>query len=52
MRQVRRIRIDSDAEVPFQLDGDPGGTLPVEIEVLPQRLNMIVPKKWLRSQAI
>ena len=42
--------VSCSAGTAFQLDGDPGGTLPVEIEVLPKRLNMIVPKKWLRSQ--
>jgi diacylglycerol kinase family enzyme len=41
--QARRLRIESDAEVPYQLDGDPGGLLPVEIEVLPRRLTLIVP---------
>jgi len=30
-------------EVPYQLDGDPGGVLPVTIEVLPARLSLIVP---------
>jgi diacylglycerol kinase (ATP) len=42
-RKIRRLRIESDALVPYQLDGDPGGILPVEIEVLPQRLTLIVP---------
>jgi diacylglycerol kinase family enzyme len=40
---VLRARIEADEPVPYQLDGDPGGTLPLEIEVLPQRLNMIAP---------
>jgi diacylglycerol kinase family enzyme len=26
------------------LDGDPGGYLPVEIEVVPNRLTLVVPK--------
>jgi diacylglycerol kinase (ATP) len=42
-RKARRLRIESDAPVPYQLDGDPGGFLPLEIEVLPNRLTMIVP---------
>jgi diacylglycerol kinase (ATP) len=42
-RKIRRVRIESDAPVPYQLDGDPGGMLPVEIEVLPRRLTLIVP---------
>jgi diacylglycerol kinase family enzyme len=42
-RRVRHLRIESDAPVPYQLDGDPGGVLPVEIEALPQRLTLVVP---------
>jgi diacylglycerol kinase family enzyme len=42
-RKIRCVRIESDAPVPYQLDGDPGGVLPLEIEVLPERLTMIVP---------
>jgi diacylglycerol kinase family enzyme len=42
-QKVRRVRIESDAPVPYQLDGDPGGYLPLEIEVLPNRLTMLVP---------
>jgi len=34
--------VESDDPVPYQLDGDPGGMLPVEIRVLPQRLTMVV----------
>ncbi|MCC6126918.1 MAG: hypothetical protein IT426_18290 [Pirellulales bacterium] len=43
VRKIRRVRIESVAPVPYQLDGDPGGMLPVEIEVLPRRLTLIVP---------
>lgn len=39
--QAQRIRIESDQRVPYQLDGDPGGELPVEIVVLPERLRML-----------
>lgn len=45
-RRVRRIRIESDAQVPYQVDGDIGGYLPVDIEVLPQRLTLLVPEDW------
>ena len=41
--QAERLRIESDGEVPYQLDGDPGGYLPVEIEVVPERLTVLVP---------
>ncbi len=30
-------------EIPFQIDGDPGGVLPLEISVLPGRLQLLVP---------
>ena len=30
-------------EVPYQLDGDPGGVLPVEIEMVPSRMTWVVP---------
>lgn len=42
-RRVRRLRISSPELVYYQIDGDPGGTLPVEIEVVPDRLTFIVP---------
>jgi diacylglycerol kinase family enzyme len=43
-RRVRRLRITAEGKVPYQLDGDPGGFLPVEIEILPGRLTLVVPK--------
>ncbi len=47
-QRTRRLRIESDGDVPFQLDGDPGGQLPVEIEAIPGRLNLIVGEHWAR----
>ena len=44
-RRVGRLRVTSDSKVPYQLDGDFGGFLPVEIEVLPKRLTLVVPKE-------
>ena len=44
-RRVGWLRVTSDSKVPYQLDGDPGGFLPVEIEVLPKRLTLVVPKE-------
>lgn len=43
IRQARRIRITSDQPVAYQLDGDPGGQLPLEIELLPERVTLLVP---------
>ena len=39
-----RVRIESDEPVPYQLDGDPGGLLPLEIEVMPDRLTLLAPR--------
>lgn len=35
------VRIESEQEVGFQRDGDYGGTLPLEIHVLPRRIRLI-----------
>ena len=43
-RRVGRLRVTSGSHVPYQLDGDPGGFLPVEIDVLPKRLTLVVPQ--------
>ncbi len=42
---ARRVRIESDRPVRYQLDGDPGGMLPLEIRILPRRLTLLVPLK-------
>jgi diacylglycerol kinase family enzyme len=44
--QTRRLRVEAAAPAPFQLDGDPGGELPVEIGVLPRRLTFLVSSSW------
>ena len=49
---LRKIRIEAEAPVPYQIDGDPGGFLPLEIEVVPQRLNIIVPQNWAFQHGI
>ena len=43
---ARRVCVEADHEVPFQTDGDPGGTLPVEIEVVPRRMTVRAPADW------
>jgi len=42
--KAARLRITAEQPVPYQLDGDPGGNLPLEIEVLPNRLTFLVPE--------
>lgn len=44
--RAQTIRIESDARVPYQIDGDIGGYLPIDIEVLPERLTLLVPEDW------
>jgi len=41
--RTKRLRLTSEAEVPYQLDGDPGGVLPLDLQVLPGRLTLVVP---------
>jgi len=51
--QTRRLVVESARAAPYQLDGDPGGELPVDFEVLPLRLTVLVAQSWLdRSQAV
>jgi diacylglycerol kinase family enzyme len=47
LRQTRRVRIESDAAVPYNLDGDPGGFTPVEIEIVPGRLTLLASPGWV-----
>lgn len=39
---VAELRVESDQPLPFQIDGDAGGYLPLTITTLPQRLRLIV----------
>jgi diacylglycerol kinase (ATP) len=38
-----RLRIDAEGKVPYQLDGDFAGYLPVEVEMVPERVTFLVP---------
>jgi diacylglycerol kinase (ATP) len=38
-----RLRIEANEPVPYQVDGDAGGFLPVEVEVLPGHVSIILP---------
>jgi len=40
--QVKRFRLSSVDQVAYQVDGDPGGVLPLEVEVLPRRFTLLV----------
>ena len=44
--QVAEVRVESESSVPYQLDGDPGGELPLVVRSLPGRLRVIVSREW------
>ena len=39
---VTRARIESDGVVPFQVDGEPAGTLPAEVRVKPRAVRLLL----------
>jgi diacylglycerol kinase family enzyme len=44
------LRIEAAGEVPFQLDGDAGGALPLDVRTLPGRLTLLVAPQWAERQ--
>ncbi len=59
LHRFQRLRIEagltkgvSVERVPYQLDGDPGGVLPLEIEVQPKFLRVVVSKGWIDKNTI
>lgn len=50
--QTRRLRIEAASRAAYQLDGDPGGELPVEIRALPGRLTLLVARSWAVRQGL
>jgi len=42
----RRMVVSSDCDVPYELDGDPGGRLPAEVEVLPASMGLLAPASF------
>ncbi len=48
LTRCQRLRMESDADVLYQLDGDPAGRLPVDIGVAPGRLTILVSPKTAR----
>ncbi|GIW93798.1 MAG: protein BmrU [Pirellulaceae bacterium] len=41
--QLQEVRLESDVPIAYQMDGDPGGHLPVSISVCPQRWSILLP---------
>lgn len=42
-RQAREVKVLADPETPVQVDGDPVGTTPITITVVPRALRVLVP---------
>lgn len=40
-----------DTPIPYQIDGDPAGHLPAEIQILPRRFTLLVPKQEAARRA-
>jgi diacylglycerol kinase (ATP) len=38
-----RIRVESDVPAPIQVDGDPAGWTPAEVQILPSALDVFAP---------
>ena len=41
--RVQRLAADADAPVPVEIDGEPLGRLPIEIDVVPRALRLLIP---------
>lgn len=50
MGTFRTMTIESDAPIAYQIDGDPGGQLPLRVSVLEKRLRLIVPSAFVAAQ--
>lgn len=50
--RASRVRIEADEPVPYQLDGDPGGYLPLEIEMVPSRVTLLVAQAAARARGL
>jgi diacylglycerol kinase (ATP) len=48
--QTNSLRIESSEPAPYQLDGDPGGMLPLEIHCEPAAIRAIVSPNWVETR--
>jgi len=46
--RTTRLTLSSPKRVDSQIDGELGGELPLEISVLPQAVNLILPRRAMR----
>lgn len=44
--------LEQPVDVPFQIDGDPGGVLPLSVEILPGRLKLLVPESTATADPV
>jgi diacylglycerol kinase (ATP) len=49
MARCTRVRIEADQPVPYQLDGDAAGWLPVDVTVDPARLTVLIDRRSLTA---
>ncbi len=49
--RCERVRIESDAPVPVQIDGDAAGSTPVDLVVEPRALPLLVPPSFASAEA-
>ena len=42
-RQAKKINVSSPVELPYEVDGDPAGSLPVEYTIKPRALQVLLP---------
>jgi diacylglycerol kinase (ATP) len=47
--QAAELRVEAESAVSYQLDGDPGGELPLVVRSLPGRLRVIVSREWAET---
>ena len=43
---------NDDVRIPYQLDGDPCGELPMEIEIVPRCFSLVAPSKVVRREVV
>lgn len=41
--RAKSVRVEGDGPLPWQVDGDPGETLPLTVEILPRAATLVVP---------
>ena len=49
--RTRRARVECDRPLPLQIDGDPAGAAPVEMEIVPRALRVLTPPRGAAAQS-